>query len=236
MGRWFTKKISVGWIVLLWLVSAIYETFIKPIIALNIETWATNQKLQDEILDGGQQIVPFLIEIWKPIDAIMGYLASPWFFGFAVGAILFGFWDPVSVLLSKANDRRLPHPSLKPTNGLHPAVISFKRDEYGQMNRIENYGVARFLIYPNGDRILIALFFERLTGTQQIEVTNLAGEELYAKQVSADNRLLVLEFSKRPALEGVRISCYELGSTRRLTRLENVKPLLPSNTATEKQP
>jgi hypothetical protein len=232
MGNWFTKKISVGWIVLLWILGEAYETFIRPIVALNIETWATNQNLQNELLDGGKQIMPLLMDMLGIFDIAMGYVASPWFFGFACGALAFSFWDPVSTVISRANDRKLPDPSLRPMNGLHPAIISFQREDDGQMNRVENYGIERWFFYPNGDRILIALFFERLTSTQQTEITNLAGEKIFSKTISSDNRLLVLEFSKRVIFEGVRISCYELGDTNRLTRLENVKPRLPPNTAT----
>lgn len=179
--------------------------------------------------------MPFLIELWRPFDTAMGYLSSPWFFGFAVGAAVFGLWDPVSSLITKAKEAKLLHPSLKPTKGLHPAIISFRPNDAGEVIRSENYGVERWFFYPSGQRVLIALFFERLTGTNQIEITNIAGQKIHFKMISCDNKLLIAEFSKRILLEGVKIVCYEISGTSVLTRLESVRPQLHASTATEKR-
>ena len=102
MGDWFRKKLSVVWLVGLAILGLLYDALIKPIISLNIESWATKQKLQDEILDGGQQSMPLLnsLGMWilESADSAMSALSSQWFFGFLVGAIIFGLWDSIPFL------------------------------------------------------------------------------------------------------------------------------------------
>lgn len=240
MFTWFKKRTTAFWLFVLYALNFIWDNFGKPVLGLNVENWAVSRGIDNELVDGGKETLPmidqFLYAVLKLLNTLSDYFASDWFFGFVCGALIFSFWDPVAKGISKFIDRAPPHPSLAPINGLHPAILAIEYDGDGGFRMVENYGVERWVYTQHrNDRIMLVVFFERQTGIERIEVLDLSGSPLKFKKPLADNRVLVLEFSKRIIRNGVRISAYNVADTRTIAKGGFVSPRLPQGTATEKQ-
>lgn len=230
MIKWLKKRKIPFWLLAVFCLAKLYEFFLHPIVAINIENWAIKQEIHDEFLDGGAQTIPFFKEAFGKflsfIDPILNFLGSGAFFGFVLGSMIFGFWDPVLRYLASIT---VPHPSLSPRNGLHPAILSFRYNCGQGLERLENYGVERWYYSIRNKKINFIIFFERKTSTQNIEISTLSGDNLIHSILYSDERMLVFQFSKRAVYEGLKVCCYESRNSKDRENNEADRPLLPAD-------
>jgi len=75
-----------------WAVAVSIGVFLGTIIRLNIENWATENKLDK--LYQGFQLPGWLVSAW-------GYITGPFGVGFGLGALIFAFWDPIARYMAR---------------------------------------------------------------------------------------------------------------------------------------
>jgi hypothetical protein len=97
-----TRKSTFSiWLLILFLLGKAYDVFLAPIVSINIENWAASKGVTDELIDGGQQIAPYLLSAAEWLNWALSGLSSPLFIGFVIGSLIFGFWDIVSKQLKR---------------------------------------------------------------------------------------------------------------------------------------
>ncbi|WP_150127434.1 hypothetical protein [Agrobacterium sp. RAC06] len=101
MWKIFSKRELSFWLLLLFVFGKIYDIFISPVVSVNIETWAVSKGIDDELVDGGQNVLPYLASGLEWINWVISGLSSQIFLGFVIGALIFGFWDFLARQLAK---------------------------------------------------------------------------------------------------------------------------------------
>lgn len=242
MWSYFKQRRMAFYLVAMFVANFLWENLGKPIWGINIENWAASRGLDDELLDGGRDTMSLIDSTFyyliKMANFASHYLASDWFFGFVCGSVLFAFWDPVSAAITRRKDETPPNPSLKPVNGLHPAIFEAAYQCGEGVTPRSNYGVERWSVLPvdRGAKLWVSLYFERQTGIERIEVCDLNGKPIVYKREHADNRLLVIQVSGRILREGIRVRCYNVRDSRDIARGVFQRPQLLQDIEEKKQP
>ncbi len=93
MWNIFSKRELSFWLFLLFVFGKIYDIFISPVVSINIESWAVSKGIDDELVDGGRNLLPYLADGLEWINWAISGLSSHIFLGFVLGSLVFGVWD-----------------------------------------------------------------------------------------------------------------------------------------------
>jgi hypothetical protein len=130
-GKW-----SLGFLAGMLFTNFVYNPF-DTILRLNLETWATSKQYDRlwESLYIPSSVWLIIMTATDHVILVLKYLTGPFGLGFASGAVIFAFWDPIAALLARW--RRHHHVELQfEQNDYYERVVgSVRRFRVGMVNR-----------------------------------------------------------------------------------------------------
>ena len=96
MFSWFKKIKLQSWLLFFIVFGNLYDIFLSPIVNINIERWAESKDIDNELVDGGQQVMQAWISFLEWIDWALEFLTNPYFVGFGIGFVGLGIFQKLT--------------------------------------------------------------------------------------------------------------------------------------------